>query len=450
MACCIDCHGISRKLCIADVAIYNGIIRAVCGTSRCNFVFADCFGCRVPSCGDRMECRVIAARTRYISTPTDLRASRGLRFMPNLIMPQCGDCFNPAREFCIADIAIHNGIIRAAFCTSRGHLIFPYGLRSGMSGCLDLGVGRIIASTASLIGVPADLRASRGLCIVLLEIMAERLCENRAAYAASLCGRTCRCRSGNVPGCRRNYLSANKACLIFGAGCVRSEGMPGCIDCYGPSREFYAADITIYNFFIRPVCGTSRCNFVFTDRICCGVSRCRGKHVSADGARLCGRTRRSRAGRMTKRRDKLFAAYDARLCGRTRCGRAGNMSDCLNPLDLILRCFDNAINVRCGCRAANIGIGTLNDRRDLFIPVRFLTFRQIRCFNFASHVFCKIGEIINALLFFCVQNGRCHFVAYGIDALAEAICRGCCFDFRCHFFDCLIQLSDKVLLNVIR
>ena len=63
---------------------------------------------------------------------------------------------------------------------------------------LDLFVGRVVAAAASLIGIPADLCACRGLCLVIFNVVAKSLCKYRTADGTRLRGRARCSRTGRM------------------------------------------------------------------------------------------------------------------------------------------------------------------------------------------------------------------------------------------------------------
>ena len=81
-------------------------------------------------------------------------------------------------------------------------------------------MGRVVAAAASLIGIPADLCACRGLCLVIFNVVAERFREDGAAYAAGLRGRARCSRTGRMT----RGLDLGVGCVV--ATAARLIGIP--------------------------------------------------------------------------------------------------------------------------------------------------------------------------------------------------------------------------------
>ena len=216
---------------------------------------------------------------------------------------------------CAADVAIAILIIMAERfrenCTADGTRLCGRARRS-RTGCmargLDLGVGRVIATAALFISIPADFRARRSLRVMLRQVMSELLCKYRTADVAGLRSRACCSHTGRMA----RGLDLFVGCVVTAAASL--IGVPTDL-CAGRCLCLVLLEVVPERF---------------------------RKNCTADGTRLRGRARCSCARRVARGFDlgvgRVIAAA-ARLVGIPTDLRA-RRGLCLMLLNVVAECRD--------------------------------------------------------------------------------------------------------------
>ena len=140
---------------------------------------------------------------------------------------------NKLRTACRTSLSRGTGGCRAGSMTLRGNLL----------------IRRIIATGAGIVSVPADLRTSRRLRLMMLEVMPESCFQLCTAHTAGLCCRTGSRRAGDMTLCRRDDGAAHRTNLIFRTRCIGAKRMALCRNALCPFFVTAAARRSLYAFF---------------------------------------------------------------------------------------------------------------------------------------------------------------------------------------------------------
>ena len=117
--------------------------------------------------------RVVAAGAGVVVVPANRDAGRRLCVMMHEIVAKGFDGDGLTAQFCAADGAVDDLFVRAGFRAGRGDFILVNGIGGRMAGGRELLVGRVVASRAGVVGVPALLGAGRGLSLVVHKVVAK-------------------------------------------------------------------------------------------------------------------------------------------------------------------------------------------------------------------------------------------------------------------------------------
>ena len=112
--------------------------------------------------------RIIASRAGVVSIPADVGAGRGLRLVVDEIVAECG---NLARLEGVA--AGTDPLFFSGFSAGRRRRLRP--VPEVVAQCRELHIGRVVASRTGVIGIPADFSAGRSLCLMVDQIMTQRI-----------------------------------------------------------------------------------------------------------------------------------------------------------------------------------------------------------------------------------------------------------------------------------